>query len=153
MTELVKVETTISAIGSGNLNPDSWSHSHILALGLSGNRNPLGSAVLHLIEHGNEQNRMLVRFHLAGEIERKGICRARDAIDVAVMAIAYIEHPHCPDCGGRGVINFEQAMCTTCRGTGDRARPSDKATCDAIGILNDALIWLENQQRARLQGA
>lgn len=151
--ELVKVETTISAINSGNLEPHSWSHSHVLALGLSGQRNPLGSAVLHLIENPNNENHRTVLFFLSGELERREIATHTDSVTVARQAMNWFQNCHCPVCKGRGVLNFEQEQCKECSGTGDKHPHSNNAIRDAVSLLTESLNWLENQQRARLSRA
>lgn len=153
MTELVRVETTISAINSGNLEPASWSHSHVMALGLSGQRNPLGSAVLHLIEHPNTENRRVVLFFLAGQLEHLNVATNKESVEIAQYAVAWFEDAHCPMCGGRGVINFQQEQCKSCCGTGDKPRPENTQVRDAVSLLAQSLDWLESQQRARLSSA
>lgn len=142
--ELLRVEATISAISSGNLATDSWSHSHVLALGLSGQRNPLGSAVLHLIEHPTHESRRTVLAILCQTMQTGTIEQARHAIN-------WFEDAHCPLCSGRGVIDFQQTQCPECHGSGDRKLPSDKTTQDAISLLNSSVDQLEHQQRARLK--
>lgn len=149
---VTRCEEALCAMASGNLDPTGWAHSRILALGLSGQRNPLGSAVLHWMEH-ESANEMLVRFHLAGEIERRNVAKARDSIDVANDAMKWWQHRHCPTCSGRGVLNFEQAICRACGGTGDQRRPSHKPVVDAVALIEEALSWLEGQMVKRLAGS
>ena len=150
-SELYRVEQTISAVSSGNLDPEGWQHSCVMALGLSGQKNRLGSAVLHLIEHPNLDNYRLTINFLARVIVHDGIANESDSIDVANDALEWYESRHCPKCEGRGVLNFEQAPCTICSGTGDRARPANKQTADTVALIVHSLDWLESQQRVRLK--
>lgn len=151
--ELYRVEEAISAISSGSLDPETHAHSCILALGLSGQRNRLGASVLHLIERPGDNNRRVVLFFLAGTLQQKGVCKSRESIDVATEAIKWFEDRHCPKCHGRGVLNFEQAICGDCSGKGERSRPKSRMVADAVAVIEQALDWLESQQRARLSGA
>ena len=142
--ELNRVEATICAISAGQFDTGSWPHSCILALGLSGQRNRLGAALLHLIEHQTDSNRQEVLRHLMT------LSPAIDKVN-ATDAIKHFINPHCPTCGGRGVINFQQHQCPACSGRGTRPQPSNKETQDALSRLNQALDQLEHQQRARLR--
>lgn len=151
--DLYRVEQTISAINAGNLDPEGHAHACILALGFSGQRNPVGSAVLHLLESPTHPNRMLAVYHLARTLEKRSICAGRDSVDIAGDALAWYAFKGCPDCTGRGVINLEQQICKRCGGTGERKRPSNKVTAQAVSIVEEALRWLEMQERAQLRKA
>lgn len=147
-----RVEQAISAISSGNLDPDGWAHSRVMALGLSGQRNPLGSAVLHMIETQSSANAYLAVVLLSGELQRQSIGKSRESVDIARDALGWYMSKQCPICTGRGVLDIEQHQCPECQGRGHRARPSHKPTCDAIGVITQALDWLDGQMAARLRG-
>lgn len=148
---MYKVEQTICACSSGNMDTDGWAHSCIVALGMSGVRNPLGVAALHLLEHPSAQNRRIAAFHLSERLIKSFGLTESDAIEVANEAIGWFVHRRCATCTGRGVINAAQAQCQDCGGTGASARPSGKRVADAVGMLVSAIDWLEEQLRARLR--
>jgi len=149
--ELYRVEQTISAVSSGNLDPEGWQHSCVMALGLAGQKNRLGAALLHLIEHPNQDNYRLTINFLAVTIVHDGIAKEKESIDIANQALEWYEARHCPNCDGRGVLNFEQSPCMACGGTGDRARPGNRQVADAVALIVHSLDWLESQQRVRLK--
>lgn len=145
---LNKIEVTLCAMSQGITQP--WSESHILAHGLSGQRNKLGNALDHLLSHPNVTNANLIALMLAGELERNRVCKPRESVDVARDAIAYWWDHKCPYCAGRGVTDFEQTQCTACGGTGHREQHKSKQVMDAVGIINAAVQMMEGQLRARL---
>ena len=156
--DYAKVETTISAINTGNLDPNGWELNHIIALGFSGRRNPLGSALLHWIERESEHNAFLARFHLANELTRQKVCQPKESVDYAHEAMSWYRDQRCPDCRGRGnVPDVENPLlsiqCHKCGGTGDKGHPSNQTLRDAVSVLVDALNYLENQLHARLRGS
>jgi ribosomal protein L37AE/L43A len=151
--DLYRVEETVCSINSGNLKPGGWDCDHIHAHGAAGQRNPLGNAVDHLLANPNADNLRLVRFMLSGELEKQGICKPKDSIDVATDALRWWADQRCPHCGGRGVTDFQQHQCQQCGGSGEKPRPSYKPVSDAIGVINQAVTRMEGQLRSSLKGA
>ncbi len=151
--DLIYDEQCLTAIHAGNLDPEGWAHSRIMALGLSGQRNPLGAAILHWLDSESAGSAFIARFLLSTELVKQRVCRNRDAVDIAHDAMSWYLHRHCPTCQGRGVLNFEQDQCPVCVGTGTRAKPNHKETEQAISILVASLEYLDNQIHARLRGA
>lgn len=151
--DLIYDEQCLAAIHSGNLAPEGWAQSRVMALGLSSIRNPLGAALLHWIDYESRQSAFIARFWLATELERQHVCRPRDSVDIAHDAMSWYLHRHCPNCQGRGVLNFEQDQCPVCVGSGTRAKPTHKETEQAISILVASLEYLDNQIHARLRGS
>lgn len=45
---LLRVESAVSATASGNLTWDRWPLDCAIALGISGQRNPLGLSLIHI---------------------------------------------------------------------------------------------------------
>ena len=151
MDDLYRIEQTLNSLDTSDLSPDSFHNSCVMALGLSGQRNPLGSALLHLIHKPLQVNWMLARFLAASELEKQGVCTSKVSIDVATDALNWWYDDKCPRCEGRGVIDFEQTTCPECGGKRKKPAPSSKIVQDAVGVIDGALNWLENQQRARLK--
>jgi len=145
-----KIEAWVGATASGSLQPDGWACDQVLAHGLAGQRNRLGSALDHLLAYPNEVNLWLVTFLLASELERQNICRGRESVDVARDALKYFGDARCPNCGGRGVMDFQQTQCPACQGSGDRPRPSYKPVADALCVIDQAISYMERQLRKKL---
>lgn len=149
--DLIFDEQALTAIHSGNLDPNGWAHSRILALGSSAQRNPLGAALLHWLDSESCHTAFLARFLLATALAKQRVCRSKDSVDIAHDAMAWYLTRHCPTCYGRGVLNFEQDMCQVCSGTGTRASPSNPQVEQAVAVLIAALEHLDNQIHARLR--
>ena len=151
MSDLNRVETTLCALTVGVAY--EWSENHVMAHGLSGQRNPIGFAIDHLLSHPNGINARLVTLLIAKELPRLKVCTEKESWDVANDAISYWYDSKCPDCKGRGVIDFEQHQCVTCSGTGKKPRPRHKATNECVAIIEGALEWMEAQLQKRLRQA
>ena len=145
-----KIEAWVTATASGSLQPEGWACDQILAHGLAGQRNRLGNALDHLLAYPNETNLWLVTFLLAGELERQNVGRRSESVDIARDALRHFGDARCPNCGGRGVMDFQQTQCPECLGTGERPRPSYKPVADALGVINQAISYMEGQLRAKL---
>jgi hypothetical protein len=149
--ELNRLETTLCALTVGVAY--EWSENHVLAHGLSGQRNPIAFALDHLLSHPNRINARLVTLLIAKELPRLKVCSEKESWDIANAAISYWYDSKCPDCNGRGVIDFEQHQCQTCNGSGRKPRPSHKATSECVAIIENALEFMEGQLQKRLRNA
>lgn len=148
---LYRIEETLCSLNSGNLKSDSWDFDHVLAHGLSGQRNRIGNAIDHLIAHPNTENYRMVVFFVSGILAQEKVCQKKDAPEVAKLAIEWYWDKHCPKCGGRGVLDFEQHQCPECYGTGEKPKPSAKPVREAVSIIIQSVNWMEGQLRARLR--
>lgn len=152
--ELVRVESAVTATSSGDLTWDRWTLDCAVALGLAGQKNPLGFALVrYLSDPPSSIHVWNVVLVLAKEMERRGV--AADGLnDLAFQAFNWWQDSRCPSCGGRGVVNIEQRQCQVCAGTGQKKSPdSSDAVKVGIGCLIEAESWLEGQLRARLKVA
>lgn len=146
--DLRRVETTLCALSVGIAY--EWSENHVMAHGLSGQRNPLGYALDHLLSNPNHQNAGLVAFLLATELVKRGVCSEKDSVDSANDALAWWYDSKCTVCHGRGVLNFEQVECPGCLGSGRRDKPSNRTLRESIGVIESSMDWMEGQLRKRL---
>ena len=73
MNDLNRVETTLCALTVGVAY--EWSENHVLAHGLSGQRNPIAFALDHLLSHPNRINARLVTLLIAKELPRPDVQR------------------------------------------------------------------------------
>lgn len=152
--ELNRVESAVTATASGNLTWERWTLDAAVALGLSGQKNPLGFAVVrYLSDPPSSMNTWNVVLVLAKEMQLRGV--AADGIKEAAMhAFEFWKDDRCPACSGRGVMNIEQQQCRTCSGTGKRKMPrSDASIRTGIACLAEAETWMERQLAARLKRA
>lgn len=139
--ELNRVETTLVAFQVGPCR--EWSEDHIHAHGMASRANPLGAALDHLLNKPNGINARIVAMMVAERLVKQKIASSRNSWDVAQEAISYWLDYKCPDCNGRGVINFEQDVCQTCGGNGRKHRPKDQSVYRAIGMLEAAMESME----------
>jgi hypothetical protein len=153
-SDLLRLESAVSATSSGNLTWDKWTHDCAVALGLSGQRNPLGFAMVrYLSDPPSSFNVWSLVLTLAAAMERKGV--ANDGInEMAFQAVEYWRDSRCPSCGGRGVVSIEQRQCQVCGGTGQRAAPSSPDPVRVgVACLLEAESYLEGQLSARMKRA
>jgi hypothetical protein len=148
MIELNRTETVLSALTQGITG--TWAEDHVMAHGLSGQRNPLGNALNHLLANPSRGNMYLAVFLLSGELQKERIGHVMDSVDIARDAITYWLSWLCPACSGRGVINIEQDQCQECGGTGRRERPKDPVK-SAVSVIERHIEWMEGQLKARLK--
>lgn len=151
LEDMNRVEVAISAIDNGNLEWDSWAHSNVLALGLAAIRNPLGDALTHYLDHAGQHEAVRVVSLVSIGLIKGGVPPA-EAKKTAWDAFALWNDSHCHTCGGRGVLNFQQDPCPTCRGTGDADHGNvSRPVKDGIRMLDSALHWMEGQLRAKMR--
>lgn len=152
--ELVRVESAVTATSSGNLTWDRWPLDCAVALGLSGQRNPLGFAVVRYLSDAPSSMRVWeVVMILAKEMGRRKV-PDENIKEMAFQAFEFWRDDRCPACSGRGVRNIEQATCQPCGGTGRRPMPSHS---DALKVGVECLIeaesWMEGQLASRLKAS
>lgn len=148
---LNRVESAVSATASGNLTWGQWPHDVATALGLSGQRNPLGFAVVRYLASATSYNAMALALQLATSLVSKGAdgLSAQNAAYSAIVAWSDIK---CPSCQGRGVLNIQQQLCSDCSGTGERNLSGlAPVVRDGISALIEAEQWIEGQLAARLR--
>lgn len=148
--ELNRVETTAIALNVGIAY--EWSANHVMANGLSAQKNPLGAALTHLLAHPNGTNARLVTNLLAVQLVKEKRCTDKESWDTADMALTYWFDSKCPECKGTGVKNIEQDQCPKCSGTGRQPEPRADKVKQAISVIEFHLEWLENQLTHRLTG-
>lgn len=156
--KLYRVESAVSATSSGNLTWEQWSLDYAIALGLSGQRNPLGFALVRYLEatdghRTNSQAAWCLALQLATVLLKRGGDKAK-VNDLAWRAIYAWNQRKCGHCGGRGVVSFEQDECPVCAGNGEKPLTDwPEAVRDGISALIEAERWLEGQLSARLKGS
>lgn len=150
--ELFRVEAAVTATASGNLTWERWPLDCAVALGLAGQRNPLGFAVVrYLSDDPSSASVWAVIVHLATALVARGHAAAA-ANDAAWLALDIWNNTRCPTCSGRGVMNIEQRICQACNGTGKRdVAMLPEIVCDGLASLLDAERWMEGQLAARLR--
>lgn len=149
---LVRFESAVTATSSGDLTWDRWTIDCAIALGLAGQRNPLGFAMVrYLSDSPSSFNVRGLVLTLASEMQRRGVLP--DGLnEMAFQAVEFWQDSRCRPCGGRGVVGDERRQCVTCGGTGQRAVPqSPDAVRVGISCLIEAESYLEGQLRARMR--
>ena len=152
---LVRVESAVSATASGNLTWDRWTHDMAIALGISGQRNPLGFAMVrYLSDPPSVMNAQAVILTLAKQMLKQGV--AADGInEVAFKAFEFWQNMRCPSCMGRGTVgkDAQRSTCQPCGGSGQKKLPtSPDPVRVGISCLVEAEEWLEGQLRSRMKG-
>lgn len=152
--DLVRVESAVSATASGDLTWDRWTLDMAVALGLSGQRNPLGFAMVrYLSDPPSAMSVWGVVLSLAKAMEQAGV-PADGLKDMAFQAFEFWRDSRCPSCGGRGVVSVDQRQCRSCNGTGQRPVPtSPDPVRIGISCLLAAENWIEGQLRAKMRAA
>ncbi len=149
---LNRVESAVSATSSGNLTWEQWTYDCSTALGFSGQRNPLGFAVVrYLSDEPSGSAAMSIVLHLSTVLVRNG--HATDLANKAAWAaLDAWNHIKCPYCSGRGVMNIEQVQCPACHGTGERDKAGlPEIVREGISALMEAERWMEGQLSAKLK--
>jgi hypothetical protein len=152
--ELYRVESAVTATASGDLTWDRWPLDMAIALGLAGQRNPLGFAMVrYLNDPPSSMNVWELVLKLAKAMQDRGV--PGDGVkEMAFQAFDYWQDSRCQSCGGRGVISADQRQCKTCNGTGQRQMPTSPDPVKVgIECLLEAERWLEGQLRARMKAA
>lgn len=152
--ELNRFESAVSATSSGNLTWERWPHDYALALGLAGQKNPLGFAVVRYLSDAPSSaavwNVVLI---LATQLGKRGF-NGPEVREMAWQAFDFWRDSRCRSCHGRGIMGIEQQMCMVCNGTGKRLAPdSPEILRQAVSCLIESEQWMEGQLRARLKGA
>jgi hypothetical protein len=150
--DLNRLESAVSATASGNLTWEQWPHDCATALGFAGMRNPLGFAVVrYLGDEPSGSAALNVILHLATVLIKRGYDQNK-ANDAAWAAVDAWNHIKCPACCGRGVTNFEQTLCQSCKGSGERDKGAmPEIVRDGISALMEAERWMEGQLSAKLK--
>ena len=151
---LVRVESAVSATASGNLTWDRWTHDMAIALGISGQRNPLGFAMVrYLSDPPSVMNAQAVILTLAKQMLKQGV--AADGInEVSSKAFEFWQNMRCPSCMGRGHTGRDGIKCQPCGGSGQKKIPAGPDPVRAgISCLVEAEEWLEGQLRSRMRNA
>ena len=150
--DMNRVESAVTATSSGNLTWEQWPHDCATALGLSGQKNPLGFAVVRYLSDGDSAAGCWnIILHLSTVLINKGYA-ANKANDAAWAAVDAWNHIKCPACSGRGVTNFEQTTCQSCKGTGERDKGCmPDIVREGMSALMEAERWMEGQLASRLK--
>ena len=149
--ELYRVESAVSATSSGNLTWEKWPLDAAIALGLSGQRNPLGFAMVRWHAAQNSAAVWGVVLALATLLLEKGVDRTV-ANELAFQAFEFWNNLHCRSCRGRGVTGIEQKTCPACGGSGDRPiSDAHEKIREGVGLLISAQQWMEGQLQALLK--
>lgn len=150
---LYRVESAVSATSSGDLTWERWTLDCAMALGFSGQRNPLGFALVrYLADPPSAKSAMYVELVLATELQRRGVAIA-NITPAARKAFDYWRDIRCRTCHGRGHVGEAHIQCPACGGTGERPMPDGPEDVrTGISALIEAEQWMEGQLRARLKG-
>lgn len=151
---LYRVEEAVSATAGGNLTYETWSYDASVALGFSGQRNPLGFVVVRYLSNPPSATLVWnVLLALAKVLEEKGYAGA-EVKEVAWKGFDFWRDMRCRTCFGRGHVDDAHHQCPACGGSGERRLPDgSEPVRAAISALIEAVQWMEGQQRARLKGA
>ena len=152
---MVRVESAVSATASGNLTYEQWPYDVSTALGLSGQRNPLGFAVVRYLSGGPSSAAAWdVVLHLATALGNEGheSKLAHDAAWAALTTWNSIKCPHCQGTGCIGAAGKNRATCRHCNGTGERSTLSLPDIVRAgLGLLQESEMWMERQLAGKLR--
>lgn len=149
---LNRVESAVSATASGNLTEGKWPHDVSTALGLAGQRNPLGFAIVrYLADPPSSVSVWNVVLVLTTKLQDQGFDPAT-AKDCAWRGFDFWRDIRCRTCHGRGHVGDNHAQCPTCGGSGHRQMPDHPEPLRAaISALVEAEQRMEGQLRARLK--
>lgn len=150
--ELFRVESAISATASGNLTDGKWPHDVSTALGLSGQRNPLGFAVVRFLSDTPSSAEVWnIVLLLATSLMQSGKRDQAEAREIAWQGFEWWRDSRCMSCGGRGFDQTTRRTCQSCHGSGRRRMPEHPAGVrDAISLLIESEQWMEGQLSKRL---
>ncbi len=149
--ELVRVESAISALSSGNLAWEKWPIDAVIAHGLAGRRNPLGAALDEFLDSTEPTAGQIwgVVLLLATQLMKFRKLEQSVAREIAWRGFEWWKDSRCTTCGGRGHVDKVQRTCPDCRGSGARKMPNDPPLVrDAISLLIEAQNWMEGQLAA-----
>lgn len=149
--DLVRVESAVSATACGDLTWCGWPHDYVMAIGLSGQRNPVGFAVVRYLSDESAVTAWALVLILSTEMVRRGYCLSADANDFAWKAFEFWKDMRCQKCSGRGVVSH--SVCPSCSGSGRKSVGDGlSAIRDGVNSLIEAENWMESQLRSRLKG-
>lgn len=151
----VRVESAVSATSSGNLTWEKWPIDVAIALGFSGQRNPLGFAVVRFLSDTPSSMEVWnIILQLATILMKANGLEQGLAREMAFQGFEWWRDSRCIECSGRG-CDSHRRTCPSCFGTGRRRMPEHPvAVRDAISLLLDAEQRMEGQLSKRLkQGA
>lgn len=153
MGDNYRVESAVTATSSGNLTWEKWPHDCATALGLSGQRNPLGFAVVRFLSDTPSSIEVWnIVLMLATSLMQTHALEQSVARELAWQGFEWWRDSRCMNCGGRGVIDAAQRTCPTCHGSGRRKMPEHPAAVrDSISLLIEAEQWMEGQLARRLK--
>jgi hypothetical protein len=153
MNDHVRVESAVSATASGNLTWEKWPLDVATALGFSGQRNPLGFAVVRFLSDTPSSVEVWNIVLLMATILMKTKGLAQDvAREMAFQGFEWWRDSRCINCAGRGIVDSAQRTCPRCHGGGRRRMPEHPAAVrDAISLLIEAEQWMEGQLANRLK--
>ena len=152
MRDHYRVESAAVAGSSGNLTWEKWPHSVATGLGIAGQRNPLGFAMVrYLSDTPSAVEVWNVVLVLATILGKKGM--ERDAArETAWSAFEWWRDRRCPICQGRGNAGISQKLCIPCSGSGERSFPSGPSILlQAISDLIEAEHLMERQLNSLLK--
>jgi hypothetical protein len=150
--ELARVESAVSASACGNLSWEEWPHDYVMALGLSGQRNPLGFEAIQYLSHPSAARAMALVLILSTQMVRRGVCHSSRSNEIAWQAVEFWKDMRCSCCDGRGVELTTGRACSSCKGSG--YRPISRLVAgvkDGVSMLIEAEQWMESQLRNRLK--
>lgn len=148
---LSQVESAVTASSSGDLSWDHWSLDAVVALGFSGQRNPLGFAMVrYLSEPPAAANIWRIVLTLETQLRKRGVDGSASR-DFAWRAFDFWRDNRCRSCEGRGFSGTNAHQCPSCGGSGKRPISDDAhdSLRTAISLLLDAEQWMEGQLAAR----
>ena len=152
MGDHVRVESAVSATSSGNLTWEKWPHDVAVALGLSGQNNPLGFALARFLSETPSSVEVWNIVLLLATIlmRKKGLDQAT-AREIAFQGFEWWRDSRCITCSGTG-LDKQKRTCPYCGGSGRRRMPEKPdAVRDAIGYLIEEEGRLEGQLAIRLR--
>lgn len=152
MGDHVRVESAISATSSGNLTWEKWPLDVATALGFSGQRNPLGFAVVRFLSDTPSSIEVWNIVLLLATIlmKTRGLAQ-QTAREMALQGLEWWRDSRCFECGGKG-HDKNQRTCPECKGTGRRKMPQHpEYVRDAISLLLEAEQRMEGQLANRLK--
>ena len=147
-SELNRTETAICALSANTLQPDSWCLDSVLALGLCAQKNRLGDLMIHFIDSPRSSTVMEITLIISTRLIKAGFDKLL-TLDAAHEAFEYWASRHCPKCGGRGVLNFQQETCPSCGGTGERKIDGSDTVKAGVSILIEAENSMESALRKK----
>jgi hypothetical protein len=152
--ELNRVESAVTATASGDLTWEHWTHDCATALGIAGQRNPLGFAVVrYLSSEPTAANAWNIVLHLATTLIEMGH-PADVANGAAWKALDVWNNGRCMTCDGRSMVMVEDKVvpCPRCNGTGERdISHYTEVVRQGVYALVASASLMEGQLSARLK--